>query len=145
MRWYAPFRVELATGPSFDTILRTALDIFETLSPVRAWKIEAHQFRIVTTKKEPGEPTPEGIHRDGVNFALVMLIGRVNVKGGVTTIYRNRSMIPIGNDTLMRTFDSLLLVDTDVKHGVSSITAKSPRRVGTRDVLVITFTSRRSS
>jgi hypothetical protein len=143
-RWYLPFRAALAQGPSFCTILKAARDIFEALSPVRAWQIEAHQFRIVTTGNENGEPAPEGIHRDGVNFALVMLIDRVNVNGGISTIYRDQNMLSIGNSTLMRPFDSLFLVDTHVKHGVSAISAKNPRRIGTRDVLVVTFTSRQA-
>jgi hypothetical protein len=142
MRWYAPFRAELAAGSSFGIILEMARGIFETLSPIRSWHIEAHQFRIETTGNEFGEPTPEGVHRDGVNFALVMLINRENVIGGISTIYRDQHMLSIGNSTLMRPFDSLLLVDTRVKHGVSSISAKNPWRIGIRDALVVTFTQR---
>jgi hypothetical protein len=144
MRWYAPFRAELGAGSSFGAILKMARGLFEALSPIRSWHIEAHQFRIETAGKEPGEPTPEGVHRDGVNFALVMLIDRANVEGGTSTIYRGQDMISIGESTLMKPFDSLLLVDTQVKHGVSSITAKNIRHIGTRDALVVTFTRRQT-
>ena len=29
-----------------------------------SWEIDVHQFRIVSSEEEQGEPTPEGIHRD---------------------------------------------------------------------------------
>jgi hypothetical protein len=41
------------------------------------WYVEAHQFRIDTTDGI-GRPTPEGAHRDGVDFVAVILIGRAD-------------------------------------------------------------------
>jgi hypothetical protein len=38
------------------------------------WYVEAHQFRIDTTDGI-GRPTPEGAHRDGVDFVAVLLVG----------------------------------------------------------------------
>ena len=34
-----------------------------------------------------GKPTPEGVHRDGVDFVIVVMIKRVNIDSGATTIY----------------------------------------------------------
>ena len=41
------------------------------------WYVEAHQFRIDTTDGI-GRPTPEGAHRDGVDFVAVLFVGRAN-------------------------------------------------------------------
>ena len=43
------------------------------------WYVEAHQFRIDTTDGI-GRPTPEGAHRDGVDFVAVILIQRTGIK-----------------------------------------------------------------
>ena len=51
-----------------------------------AWKIEMHQFRIEPSPRESGKPTPEGMHRDGVDWVFVGLIARTGVAGGVTGI-----------------------------------------------------------
>src|SRR6185437_8355479 len=44
-------------------------ELFGTLAPTtRRWHIEVHQFRIEARADEAGEPTPEGVHRDGVDY-----------------------------------------------------------------------------
>ena len=54
--------------------------------PVTRWSIEAHQFRIDTVDGL-GRPTPEGAHRDGVDFVAVVLVARNGVKGGETRVF----------------------------------------------------------
>ena len=50
------------------------------------WQIEAHQFRIEALPGQPGQPTPEGVHRDGVDYVLVLLVRRCNINSGTTMI-----------------------------------------------------------
>jgi len=142
-RRYEPFSIEIVNGASLRTILKEARAVFEQLSSNRTWHIEAHQFRIEVFANEIGNPTPEGIHRDGVAFGMVMMIDRTNVLNGETTIYRNRDGDPIGQFTLLQPLACLLFEDTKVCHAVSSIVAENPARRGTRDVLVITFSTTR--
>ena len=142
-RWYEPFRTEITNGTSLRTILKEARTIFEQLSSNRTWHVEAHQFRIEAFADEVGKPTPEGVHRDGVAFGIVMMIDRTNVLNGETTIYRNYQSDPIRRLTLLRPFECLLFDDTKVFHAVSPIEAESSTRGGTRDVLVITFSTTR--
>jgi hypothetical protein len=101
-RWYEPFSMEIANGASLRTILKQARAVFEELSSNRTWHIEVHQFRIEVFANEVGKPTPEGIHRDGVAFGMVMMIDRTNVLNGETTIYRNGHGDPIGRFTLVQ-------------------------------------------
>ena len=49
--------------------------------------MELHQFRIEARAGQIGQATPEGLHRDGVDWVLVVLVDRRNVERGVTSIY----------------------------------------------------------
>ena len=51
-----------------------------------AWHVEIHQFRIEARSGQDGQPTPEGMHRDGVDWVLVLLVSRVNIASGETSI-----------------------------------------------------------
>ena len=77
---------EIATGASMTTILETCRALFERLAPTRDWDIQVHQFRIEARSGAAGQPTPEGMHRDGVDYVLVLLVGRRNIQSGVTSI-----------------------------------------------------------
>ena len=63
------------------------------------WHIEVHQFRIEARAGEQGRPTPEGLHRDGVDYVLVLLVDRQNIASGVTTIHALDGR-PLGHFTL---------------------------------------------
>ena len=39
-----------------------------------------------------GRPTPEGAHRDGVDFVAVILVDRSGVKGGGSNVDLNREL-----------------------------------------------------
>ncbi|MCW8807126.1 MAG: 2OG-Fe dioxygenase family protein [Rhodanobacter sp.] len=137
-RWFAPIRPLLANGPSMRRILDVSRNLFEPMAPqTRHWHIEAHQFRIEARAGEPGEPTPEGTHRDGVDFVLVLLIDRDNIESGTTTIHADGALL--GSFTLTHALDAALVDDARVSHGVTAVTAFDPSKPAHRDVLVITF------
>ena len=50
------------------------------------WFVEAHAFRI-DPRAGVGRPTPEGAHRDGVDFVAVVLVERRGVRGGETRVF----------------------------------------------------------
>jgi hypothetical protein len=50
------------------------------------WFVEAHPFRI-DTSEGVGRPTPEGAHRDGVDFVAVILVDRRAITGGETRVF----------------------------------------------------------
>ena len=119
-------------------ILDTCRTLFERLSPIRAWHIEVHQFRIEARSGESGQPTPEGMHRDGVDFVLVLLIGRRNIQSGVTSI-RGTDGRDLGSFTLAEPLDAAWVDDHRVMHGVTPVEPIDPAEPGFRDVLVVTF------
>jgi hypothetical protein len=138
-RWFAPIAADIGAGQTMGTVLRFCARTFGALAPSGArWHVEAHQFRIEARAEAPGEPTPEGVHRDGVDFVLVLLISRVNIVSGVTTVY-DLGGSPLGTFTLTDPFDATLVDDRRVAHGVTPVAPLDPARPGSRDVLVVTF------
>jgi hypothetical protein len=138
-RWFAPVCPEVDEGASLNTILAFCRTLFGTLDPtIRAWRIEVHQFRIEARSGELGRPTPEGLHRDGVDFVLVLLVSRRNIASGVTTIHALEGR-RLGHFTLTDPLDAALVDDRRVAHGVTPVEALDPTQPACRDVLVVTF------
>jgi hypothetical protein len=124
---------------SLRCTLRFCHQLFGALAPeVLHWRIEAHQFRIEARADLPGEPTPEGVHRDGVDYVLVLLIARHNIASGTTTILAPDQHV-LGSFTLTAPFDAALVDDARVFHGVTPVEAVDPDQPAYRDVLVVTF------
>jgi hypothetical protein len=138
-RWFAPILPEIGDGPTLRTILTFCRDLFGRLTPaVPAWHIEVHQFRIEARPGEPGQPTPEGMHRDGVDYVLVLLVARHNIKSGTTTIH-DLARRQLGGFTLTDPFDAALVDDRRVYHGVTPVEPVDPTLPAYREVLVVTF------
>jgi hypothetical protein len=137
-RWFDPVLPAVALGPSMTRILDLCRNVFERLSPPCNWHIEVHQFRIEARSGEAGRPTPEGMHRDGVDYVLVLLIGRSNIQSGVTSI-RGTDGKDLGSFTLTVPLDAAWVDDHRVTHGVTPVEPIDPMAPGFRDVLVVTF------
>jgi hypothetical protein len=138
-RWFEPIASDIGSGSSLRTILAFCRTVFGTLGRQAGdWQIEVHQFRIVARREELGRPTPEGLHRDGVDYVLVLLIDRRNIASGVTTIHSLDGRA-LGHFTLTRPFDAALVDDGRVAHGVTPVEPLDPAQPAYRDVLVVTF------
>jgi hypothetical protein len=138
-RWFEPIAPAIGESASLTTILAFCRSLFTSRVPeTPAWHIEVHQFRIEARASEQGRPTPEGLHRDGVDYVLVLLINRQNIASGVTTIHAFDGRA-LGQFTLTHPFDAALVDDTRVAHGVTPVEAIDPLSPAYRDVLVVTF------
>jgi hypothetical protein len=141
-RWFEPVTEMAAHHPALNAILRTSHALFDRMTPAAlrpaAWHVEIHQFRIETRAGQDGQPTPEGMHRDGVDWVLVLMVRRENVASGETTIY-DLVKRPLGSFTLTAPLDSALVDDSRVYHGVTAVVPLDPTRPAYRDVLVVTF------
>ena len=137
-RWFEPMHAEIVAGPSMQRVLAFCCRLFGALRPNTNWKIECHQFRIEARSDAPGQPTPEGVHRDGVDYALVLLINRTNLKSGTTTVHDLDGKL-LGSFTLTAPLDTAIVDDARVKHGVTAVEPIDPSRAAYRDVLVVTF------
>ena len=138
-RWFEPIMPAVSDGTTLQTILRFCDRVFGNLAPrVREWRIEVHQFRIEARPDEPGQPTPEGVHRDGVDYVLVLMVRRTNIAQGTTTIHALDGTL-LGSFTLAAPFDAALVDDARVYHGVTAVEPLDPELPAHRDVLVLTF------
>ena len=138
-RWFEPIASAIGDGPTMRTILRFCHACFGSAAPgVVSWRVEVHQFRIEARAGERGQPTPEGLHRDGVDYVLVLLVSRRNIASGTTSIH-GREGERLGAFTLTQPLDAALLDDSRVSHGVTAVHPIDPTRPAYRDVLVVTF------
>ena len=141
-RWFEPVRDDIASHPALLAILRTGFAIFDGATDPATrpmcWHVELHQFRIEARAGELGQPTPEGLHRDGVDWVLVMLVRRQNVASGETSIH-DLQRRKLGSFTLTAPMESALVDDGRVYHGVTPIEPLVSEAPAYRDVLVATF------
>ena len=99
-RWFEPVLPAVGEAPGMQTVLAFCASVFGGLAQsVGRWHIEVHQFRIEARAGEQGLPTPEGVHRDGVDFVLVLLVNRCNIASGTTTVH-GLDGGPLGSFTL---------------------------------------------
>ncbi len=141
-RWFEPVTDAIADHPTMRAVLGTCHALFDRLTPPAArpesWHVEVHQFRIEARPDEAGLPTPEGMHRDGVDWVLVLLVRRENVASGETSIH-DLQRRPLGSFTLAEPMDAALVDDNRCYHGVTPVLPVDPSRPAYRDVLVVTF------
>ncbi|HWP18938.1 MAG TPA: 2OG-Fe dioxygenase family protein [Burkholderiaceae bacterium] len=138
-RWFEPVEPVVARSAAWTSLLQELARRCTVLKPgAGPWYVEAHQFRIDTTDGI-GRPTPEGAHRDGVDFVAVVLVGRHAVKGGETRVFEADG--PQGlRFTLDEPWTVLLLDDERVIHETTPIQPDGAA-VGYRDTLVLTYRS----
>ena len=134
-RLFEPVEAAIVAQAAWQRLNRALGDACSQVKGEQPWFIEAHQFRIDTTDGI-GRPTPEGAHRDGVDFVAVLLIGREQVKGGETRIFEAHG--PNGKRfTLTEPWSLLLLDDAAVIHESTPIQPIGEH--GHRDTLVLTY------
>ncbi len=138
-RRFLPIEPETVATMSFQALAEYGRRLFNRVAPSETpWRIEGHQFRIEARSGEKGLPTPEGVHRDGVDFVLVALVGRENIQSGTTTIH-DAEGTRLGEFTLTDPLDLALVDDRRVWHGVTAVEPLDAGAPAFRDVLVLTY------
>lgn len=134
-RLFEPVAPATIAQPGWGALLRGLGRACSVVKGPQRWHVEAHQFRI-DTLEGIGRPTPEGAHRDGVDFVAVLLIGRSNIKGGETRIFEAAGS---GGKrfTMREPWTLLLLDDAAVIHESTPIQPTGEN--GYRDTLVLTW------
>ncbi|WP_043290301.1 2OG-Fe dioxygenase family protein [Pseudoxanthomonas spadix] len=134
-RWFEPVADATLAQPAWAGLIRGFGKLLTQLRGQSRWYVEAHQFRIDTTDGI-GRPTPEGAHRDGVDFVVVLLVDRVDVKGGETRVFEADGTQG-QRFTLGQPWSALLLDDARVIHESTPIQPLA--EAGHRDTLVLTY------
>ena len=134
-RWFEPISPRVSQSPAWNRLLMGIGSLFAQVRPVPRWFIEAHQFRI-DTASGIGRPTPEGAHRDGVDFVALLLIRRQNIRGGESRVFDANG--PTGvRFTMQEPWSALLMDDARVIHETTPIQPDGDP--GMRDTLVLTY------
>jgi len=134
-RWFSPIESALVTSAAWTRLLCGLGERFAALTPSERWYIEAHQFRI-DTAEGIGRPTPEGAHRDGVQFVAVILVDRRAIRGGETRVFQAQGNAGL-RFTMLEPWTTLLLDDARVIHETTPI--QPDGELGVRDTLVLTY------
>ena len=134
-RMFEPIEPAIAGDAEWRRLLAALGTLFARIAAVERWFIEAHQFRIDTTDGV-GRPTPEGAHRDGVDFVAVILVARHHVRGGESRVFEADG--PRGIRFVMdEPWSAVLLDDARVVHEATPIQPDGPD--AHRDTLVLTY------
>lgn len=134
-RWFEPITADVLSAQAWQKMLLWLAGVASTMDGAQTWYTEAHQFRIDTTDGI-GRPTPEGAHRDGVDWVAVFLVNRSNIKGGETRVFQADSAEG-QRFTLTAPWSLLLLNDRRVIHETTPIQPAGD--YGWRDTLVVTL------
>lgn len=134
-RWFEPMEAQVTSSAVWSQLLRALGAAFAQARPVARWYIEAHQFRI-DTAEGIGRPTPEGAHRDGVDYVAVILVDRHNIRGGETRVFEADGIAGV-RFTMQDPWTTLLLDDARVIHETTPIQPEG--EAGVRDTLVLTY------
>ena len=137
-RHFAGLTEEFSHDPMLGKLLALLGALVSELDDVGEWHAKVTPFRVFASPGAGGNPTPEGLHRDGVTLVSSLLIDRHNVVGGSSLVY-DLDGVRLLKTTLRKSGTLLLGDDRKTLHGVTRIQPRDPGAAGWRDVLVITF------
>ena len=135
LRWFAPVTDATLAEPGLHKLLFAFGQLAVQAAGHPLPFVELHQFRI-DTATGIGRPTPEGAHRDGVDFVAVILIDRVDLRGGESRIFEADGPAGI-RFTLLDPGSAVLLDDARVIHETTPLQPDGVN--GHRDTLVLTW------
>lgn len=137
-RWFAPVEDAVAASPVLRALMDLGRQAADAAVGARDWFVEMHQFRIEAVAGAPGYPTPEGVHQDGVDLVIIVMIARTNLVGGETLVV-GLDGSPLAQFTLDGMLDTAVLDDRRVRHGVTPVAPADLALPSCRDVLVLTW------
>lgn len=141
----------------FKAFVMTEMDILgrkNLITNPNLWVSTVFQLRTITSMELVGEPAKEGVHADGVEHTMTTFIKSKNMStdSAISQIHsqEQKTGIPwdqvkpdhvIGQVQHKRFLDTLLIVDTELKHSVSSVNAHNQFNEALRDMIIF-FTRR---
>ena len=138
-REFDPIEPGFLSSPVLQRFLRFLATAYDRVEGVEApWVVRLHPYRIRADVEAVGKPAPEGLHRDGVDFVLTLMLRRHNIRGGESSVATSEREV-LWRHTLTNPLDLLVCNDREVMHGVTDIERVDPTRSAWRDVLVVAF------
>lgn len=134
-RWFEPLEAGFLEQPGVQRAILTVGLAAAQVSGTAHWHVEVHQVRI-DTAAGIGRPTPEGAHRDGVDFVAVWLAGRDDIRGGETQVFDAHGAQGV-RFTMSKPGSAMVLDDSRVIHETTPIQPGPDG--GVRDTLIVTY------
>ncbi len=97
------------------------------------WDIGIHLYRITAQPDVPGQPVPEGPHRDGHEFTSITLVKRHNIEGGESLFCDQQARVRLRH-TLRQPLETALFDDAQGLHDVTPIHSLDRVNSGYRDI-----------
>jgi hypothetical protein len=138
-RHFEPFEEHVAGGVLLGDVLRWCAGILSEVTGNGHWKVQSFQNRILAREAEVGQPTPEGLHRDGVDYVLTLLVDRASIEGGASSVHAADTRERLAEILLEEPGELLFADDVRMLHSVTPL-APSGTGPGHRDVLIAMFT-----
>lgn len=122
VRKFAPLTAAMAANPFLHALIRFDFEQFPLTDSQRRerWQVDVHAIRVVARHGEVGQPTPEGIHRDGAEFVTVHLAELDNALGGTVSVYDD-DRTPLAQFTLNSVLDAYMFEDATLWHEAAPI------------------------
>lgn len=117
LRKFETIEASIINNTFLDLLIKKNLSKIDSYAE---WLVHIHQIRIICTENEAGNPTPEGIHRDGHQYVAQILIAKNGVCGGVSRIYDNNKAL-IFSKKLESPLDTILVNDKKSYHDVTQL------------------------
>ncbi|TRX73008.1 2OG-Fe dioxygenase family protein [Pseudomonas mangiferae] len=137
-RVYEELRDEELAAPTMQALFALTSAIIHRIRPASRWDTELHPIRTVSERGRAGEPTPEGVHQDGVDYFFAILIDRKGMTGGVTQVLDAERRVVFEKE-MRDPLEFLVVDDRRLFHGVSSCFADSTTARGHRDTLIFNY------
>jgi hypothetical protein len=102
-----------------------------------SYEILVQAQRTQCSHQQIGITTPEGFHRDGIDFLAILCVAKYNIVGAQTQLANSQGKIVFKHT--LSPGEMLLINDSQFLHYTSPITLKEPQLspFGFRDVLII--------
>lgn len=141
-RHFAPFEPATLANPAFRRIVLGYVRSFDRIEGPGRWLAHCFQNRTLARPDSPGLPTPEGVHRDGMDYNAVVLIRRDGVVGGVSRVYDGPTRARLCATLLAEAGDHVVMDDRRLLHDATPVALAGAGRhePGFRDALIISFT-----
>lgn len=136
VREFAPIEdISLDQNRIVESIITTCAKAIP--ADYRKMLVNCHFMRITALPGGIGEPSPEGIHRDGFEYISLHLINRVNCVGGQSLVVNDKDDI-VAAPMLLEPIDSLVINDRLFKHAGLPFCA-SGQQAAYRDMMLCSY------
>ena len=140
VRKFAPLLDTAFENPFLHALIRFDFQQFPLAEHLLKddWEVHVHLIRVTASESEQGQPTPEGIHRDGAEYVTVHLAELFNALGGEVSIYADKCDL-LTSFRLEQVLDCYLFHDASLWHAAAPIRPLNPAHSAIRSILTFDF------